>query len=327
MSPERLLKYSQLPSKSPIDDLDVVTVDGQPLVVCTAQSDELWTWHPLDGWSERSLPWAVADEDEEEEDEDQDSDPLYPDFAQVGAAVVGGRILVATGGQHQGPALWDLDGGELLSRPEPWRVAETLDVFELGGRLHAFAGGGLEHFVWDPAAPAELDESARWLSSPGELCAVTAAQVEGRALVAAGGGGEVVVMDLETAEPLHRLEPSKLYINGVALTETMVAAVDEAGTIYRWNLADGTPLGDPIESGTEVRAMDTVVTADRVLAVTGHENGAVRLWDLTAGTELAPPMEDHEREVFSVVTTTFQDRPAAVTGGRDGIFRIWDLTP
>ena len=64
------------------------------------------------------------------------------------------------------------------------------------------------------------------------------------------------------------------------------------------------------------------VTADGATAVTGGEDGTVRVWDLTrkgAGEAHRPP-----GPVWAVAVTA--DGATAVTGGRDVTVRVWDLT-
>ena len=64
------------------------------------------------------------------------------------------------------------------------------------------------------------------------------------------------------------------------------------------------------------------VTADGARAVSGGEDGTVRVWDLAAGQQQAT-LTGHEGAVMSVAVTA--DGARAVSGGEDGTVRVWDL--
>ncbi|MFH8520467.1 caspase family protein [Streptomyces gelaticus] len=64
----------------------------------------------------------------------------------------------------------------------------------------------------------------------------------------------------------------------------------------------------------------------RPIAVTGGEDGTVRIWDLTSGQPVGTPLTGHTDWVQAVACTELDGRPTAVTGGDDGTVRIWDLT-
>jgi WD40 repeat protein len=64
------------------------------------------------------------------------------------------------------------------------------------------------------------------------------------------------------------------------------------------------------------------VTADGARAVSGGNDGIVRLWDLATGRELAR-LSGHVGLVNSVAVTA--DGSRAVSGGDDGTVRVWDL--
>ncbi|MGO4424396.1 hypothetical protein AB4Z54_38315, partial [Streptomyces sp. MCAF7] len=88
----------------PVDGLAVVDVDGEPLVVCTGFY-KVWSWAPLrDEWLERPLTSAFAAEHPDAEN----------DLDSVAVAVSDGRVVLAAGGDEQGPSIWDLFSGELL---------------------------------------------------------------------------------------------------------------------------------------------------------------------------------------------------------------------
>jgi WD40 repeat protein len=331
MPADRILHRGALPSENPVNDLAVVDLDGRPLVVCADSGNRVWTWDVLgDGWTERPLEKLREYEDEEEEDEEEFAPHLNTDFMHVGAEVVGGRVVLATGGQHQGPALWDVMSGELLSGVIlSHGGAYALDTANLDGRLALITGNSApEHYEWDPSSPEWIDERRREL--PGhrdDMGDLAVAPISGRVLVASVCGDEVLVADLGLGERLHTMVGAGIF-RAVVLSESMVAAANDDGELWRWGLADARPVGDPISAHeTEILAMDAIVSGDRTLAVTGDVDGTARLWDLTAGVQLGAPLTGHKGRVSTVAVARIQDRPVAVTAGQDGMVHIWDLTP
>jgi WD40 repeat protein len=64
------------------------------------------------------------------------------------------------------------------------------------------------------------------------------------------------------------------------------------------------------------------IAADGTLAVSGSDDGAVRVWDLATGRVQAK-LTGHDRRVLAVAIT--QDGTLAVSGSDDGTVRVWDL--
>ncbi len=64
-----------------------------------------------------------------------------------------------------------------------------------------------------------------------------------------------------------------------------------------------------------------------VVAVTGSDDGAVRVWDLTRGQQLGQPLTGHTDSVSAVACATLPDGSVvAVTASDDRTVRVWDLT-
>ncbi|MFF3018224.1 caspase family protein, partial [Streptomyces sp. NPDC057939] len=61
------------------------------------------------------------------------------------------------------------------------------------------------------------------------------------------------------------------------------------------------------------------------VAVTGSDDGTVRIWDLTTGRAVGKPLTGHTGTVFAVTCTLLDGRPVAVTGSWDNTVRVWDL--
>ena len=63
----------------------------------------------------------------------------------------------------------------------------------------------------------------------------------------------------------------------------------------------------------------------RPVAVSGGDDGTVRVWDLRALAPLGEPVTGHHGAVRSVAVGLVDGRPVAVSGGDDGTVRVWDL--
>lgn len=329
MSDERLILSSAAPGKHRIDDLAVVDVDGAPLVVCTGFYT-LWSWAPLqDEWQERPLTYAFAE------------DPLaaeYPDaendIDSVAVAVSGGRVVVAAGGDEQGAAIWDLASGKLLrgtTYGEPY-ISSVATVTGEGPPLFVASSG----VHWDGVRLLGLSgkESAVELDA-GSIWGLATARVDGRSLIAGGGEEGVEVWDAANGEQVASFyvdDEQRAYAVAFSRLDgrPVVVAGTDSGKVYVFDLSgdeDDDPIHEP-STGHEggINAVDAALVGDRAVAVTGGEDGTVRIWDLANGRQVGPPLTGHDWSVEAVVVTTMEDRAVALTAGRDGVVRIWDLT-
>ena len=93
-------------------------------------------------------------------------------------------------------------------------------------------------------------------------------------------------------------------------------------TVRVWDLATGTPAGEPLTGHTDtVAAVATLLLPDgRPVAVTGSNDGTVRVWDLTSGacTHLLPL----PGSIMTVDSAVVDGRPCVVVGG-EGIAAFW----
>ncbi|MFJ5731540.1 WD40 repeat domain-containing protein [Streptomyces paradoxus] len=75
-------------------------------------------------------------------------------------------------------------------------------------------------------------------------------------------------------------------------------------------------------------SLDTAVLPHgQVVAVTGGEDGTVRVWDLITGAPVGEPLTGHSARVRAVATAVLADgRVVVVTGSSDSAVRVWDLS-
>ncbi|MGW3289613.1 hypothetical protein ACWDR3_33735 [Streptomyces sp. NPDC001002] len=97
------------------------------------------------------------------------------------------------------------------------------------------------------------------------------------------------------------------------------------GAVQRWSLRTGQGIGRPLSDGvSKTLTVASAVFGDRAFAITGCDDGVVRLWDLTT-REKAAHLVGHTGAVTTVTGTVLDGRLVAVTGSDDCTVRIWDL--
>ncbi|MEV5439951.1 WD40 repeat domain-containing protein [Streptomyces sp. NPDC052682] len=109
----------------------------------------------------------------------------------------------------------------------------------------------------------------------------------------------------------------------------LAAVADAEGMVRCWNLDDGQPLVElaPCESGA-VTALAATLHQERVVLITGHGNGDVRVWDLSDDVPRSklllgdPPATSGP--VASVGCAVAEGRVVALGTAADGVTRIWD---
>ncbi|MFI2161007.1 hypothetical protein ACH49L_35950, partial [Streptomyces olivaceoviridis] len=89
----------------------------------------------------------------------------------------------------------------------------------------------------------------------------------------------------------------------------------------------GTQNGQPLTGHEEpVNAVASTMIDGIPVAVTGGDDGTVRVWDLTTGTQNGQPLTGHEEPVNAVASTMIDGIPVAVTSSGDNTVRLWNLT-
>jgi WD40 repeat protein len=98
------------------------------------------------------------------------------------------------------------------------------------------------------------------------------------------------------------------------------------GTVRVWDLARGSPVGQPLTGHTsEVRAVAVGTLDGRPIAVSGDNHRTVRVWDLARGTPVGQPLTGHTSWVNAAAVGELDGRPIAVTGD-DSTVLVWELS-
>ncbi len=340
MDTSDLLLTSRIISGAAIQDLDVVVVDGRPLVVCVDSrgqhvftwdpADDRWTEHPVDvpeGWSEGLL--------------------------EIGAVVLDGRIVVGGGCYRQGFAQWDLSTGAVRTAiREGHGGLASVSTAELDGRSLFLCGDSSVPAavrVWD-AAEHDVPETGHLAETVLDSCeerfeshfdgigGLAGGVFDGGPVVVSGGwDGAVVLWDLDSGRVHGYFETAPVPVHGVGLAtvdgEMRVVAAGgasvllgdpEAGSWERITLP-GAPVERDYWDGIGLRCLDVGVVDGTPVAVTGTENGKVCAWDLQGRRLLGKPVKEHRQEVYAVRIFELDGRSVAVTGGQDGMLRVWGL--
>ena len=97
-------------------------------------------------------------------------------------------------------------------------------------------------------------------------------------------------------------------------------------TVRVWDLATGTPVGDPFTGHAgPVNAVAAAELDGRPVVISGSDDGTVRVWDLATGTPVGDPFTGHTGPVHAVAAAELDGRPVVISGSGDRTVRVWDL--
>jgi hypothetical protein len=227
-------------------------------------------------------------------------------------------------------------GSRLRGRPEGERAAILeLGARQLGARWIAgqFAKlplGRPWSVRWAHEPPVGHDRILGWHDGP--VRAVAVGEREGRAVVVSGGKeGMVRVWDLRTGHLEVEWRHGKGGVETVAIGQLedgpVVVSGGEDGKLRRWRMADGSPLGEPLD----LRKGKVTSAGDRdghQFIVAAYENSwTVGLWDLE-DLDTRQPLRELEwgsdADVRAVAAGRCNGKPVIVAGHSRGAHRwVW----
>ena len=123
---------------------------------------------------------------------------------------------------------------------------------------------------------------ARFLHGHDSLILDLGRSPDGRTVTSIDSQGGVVIWDLASGQPIHRLPPQEAETAGALSSDGRVAAIARGQDLLLWDAAQGQPLG-PALRAHQAPIVNLALNGDGSVLVSGDANGAIQVWDV------APP--------------------------------------
>jgi WD40 repeat protein len=231
-----------------------------------------------------------------------------------GLVVLPRTSLVASISDDRTIRIWDLFQGKVV-RTLRGHTAEVNSIARMpDGESLVTAGDDRTVRIWAPSGGSEILK--------GHTARITA--------LAVSGGGSIVSISADGAARLWTGAPgwqSQLLswqpqgVRGLTFSpdkNTLLAAADNSN-VHIWDLSD---QRERVLEGHSDWVNCVAVSADGRNAISGSDDGTIKLWDLTR-LSAEPPVRDHLERVRAVSVTS--DGLTAISTSDDRTLRIWDL--
>ncbi|RIK78229.1 MAG: serine/threonine protein kinase [Planctomycetota bacterium] len=247
------------------------------------------------------------------------------DFLASSAAFFADGARLATAAGDRTVRIWDVKRGAEMQRLEGTGRTSALDASD-DGRLIATGGEGGEAIVWDAASGAKL---AVLLGHPAEVTAACFAP----------GGGLLATGDDRGQCRLWRFDADAgrwsagAVLSGHSRTITRLQftgdgarLVSSSGdnTCGQWDVAAGRELTSLVLKHPDWVA-DVVVSRDGAHALTGCDDGQLRLWSLAEARVVRTIKPQNSSAALTSIALSADGRLAAAACAAEGTVRLWDL--
>lgn len=241
----------------------------------------------------------------------------------VCAVEVGGKTLLASGGDEDDPAirLWDPDNGEcvqVLTGHAESVVALCAVKAEHGTMLASLGADSVIH-LWD----LPDGQLVRKVTTDGLAFTVCAVQVEGRTLLAAPSGDVVRLWDPATGEVAVTLQGHSDSVDSLCVLRVnerqLLASGGADHTVRLWD-----PQAPRATHVSAIRALSPASYHDgRTLLAAGGDDGTTRLHDPLDGTVIDTLTVNHDW-VRQLCPVRLGSWPHLAGCGDDGVVWLWD---
>jgi cytochrome c len=146
---------------------------------------------------------------------------------------------------------------------------------------------------------------------------------DGTLALTAGFDDQIIVWDVATREPVHRLIGHEAGVNAAVFlppSEQHAVSVGDDASVRIWDLREGKELGR--WNGHEKKVVSVAVSSDGRLAASASWDRTVRLWEVPGG-KLLRVFEGHENNVNAVAFLPGDE--ALLSAGYDGAIWYWPL--
>jgi WD40 repeat protein len=225
---------------------------------------------------------------------------------------------------------WNLENLKRRSR-HGHRNSVAVIVFNSENSYEVFSNNeGEDVIVWG----LDTEQGPRSLKGHVSTVSAFAVTADGRHVVSGSKDGKIIIWDLDSGEPLWRIEDVQGPVTAIALApggrRRAVFSFEES-YLVSWDFADSPRPGllGRYDSHHECPITSAVITADGMQAITGDYGGDLIVWDLDGRRRPRRPDgeanlgKQHGSSITSVAITPTGD--CAVSGAVDHTIMVWDM--